>query len=189
MGSSCFPSIAIIFLHMLERSLVSTFLNFRDFVNDHDESGAKVCNLQLVLVERKVTGGPLVLVNLTNFADKEACDAWFTADVFDFHLSRGDHHHPGLLKKLYICGDHGPDPSHLEGSQMATKNRPRQPKAGQSMRNASFKSNSRAIEFEADLHVDLTVSCSYYFSPHARKIFGKNFHGFYVMSSFSSISG
>ena len=34
-----------------------------------------------------------------------------------------------------------PDPSRLEGSQMATKNRPRQPKAGpgQSMRNASSK--------------------------------------------------
>ena len=86
-------------------------LIYRDFVNDHDESGAKVCNLQLVLVERKVTDGPLVLVNLANFADKEACDAWFTADVFDFHLSRGDNHHPGLfdhLNKLYICGDHGP---------------------------------------------------------------------------------
>jgi hypothetical protein len=32
-----------------------------------------------------------------------------------------------------------PDPSRLEGFQMATKNRPRQPKAGQSMRNASSK--------------------------------------------------
>ncbi len=29
MGSSCFPSIAIIFLHMLERSLVSSFLHSR----------------------------------------------------------------------------------------------------------------------------------------------------------------
>jgi len=33
----------------------------------------------------------------------------------------------------------GHDPSRLEGSQMATKNRPRQPKAGQSMRNSSSK--------------------------------------------------
>ena len=30
---------------------------YRDFVNDHDESGAKICNLQLVLVERKVLAG------------------------------------------------------------------------------------------------------------------------------------
>ena len=84
---------------------------YRDFVNDHHETGAKVCNLQLVLVERKVLGGPLVLTNLENFADTEACDAWFTADVFQFHLSPGAEHHPGLLDHLhtlYICGDHGP---------------------------------------------------------------------------------
>jgi hypothetical protein len=48
---------------------------YRDYVNDHDENGAKVCNLQLVLVERKVPGGPVVLTNIENFADKEACDA------------------------------------------------------------------------------------------------------------------
>jgi hypothetical protein len=84
---------------------------YRDFVNDHDETGAKVCNLQLVLVERKVLGGPLVLTNIENFADKESCDAWFTADVFDFHLAPGDEHHSGLLDhltKLYVVGDHGP---------------------------------------------------------------------------------
>ncbi len=33
-------------------------------VNDLDKTGAKVCNLQLVLVERKVLGGPLVLTNV-----------------------------------------------------------------------------------------------------------------------------
>jgi hypothetical protein len=52
-----------------------------------------------------------VLVSLANFADKEACDAWFTADVFDFHLSHGDHDHQGLfdhLNMLYMCGDYGP---------------------------------------------------------------------------------
>ncbi len=84
---------------------------YRDFVNDHDETGAKVCNLQLVLVERKVLGGPLVLTNVANFADKESCDAWFTADVFDFHLAPGYEHHSGLLDhltKLYVVGDHGP---------------------------------------------------------------------------------
>ena len=68
---------------------------YRDFVNDHDESGAKVCNLQLVLVERKVLGGPLVLTNVANFADKEPCDVWFTADVFDFHLARVTSTTPG----------------------------------------------------------------------------------------------
>ena len=54
-----------------------------------------MCNLQLVLAERKVLGGPLVLTNIANFADKESCDAWFTADVFDFHLAPGDEHHSG----------------------------------------------------------------------------------------------
>ena len=64
-----------------------------------------------MLVERKVSGGPLVLTNGANFADKESCGAWFTADVFDFHLAPGDEHHPGLLDhptKLYVVGDHGP---------------------------------------------------------------------------------
>jgi hypothetical protein len=84
---------------------------YRDFVSDHDESGAKVSDLQLVLVERKVLGGPLVLTNVGNFVDKESCDASFTADVFDFHLAPGDEHHSGLLDhltKLYFVGDHGP---------------------------------------------------------------------------------
>ena len=84
---------------------------YRDYVNDHDETGAKICNLQFVLVERKVKDGPLVLTNISNLAEKEACDAYFTADVFDFHLSKGDEHHPGLfdhIHTLYIVGDHGP---------------------------------------------------------------------------------
>jgi len=99
-------------VQQLEANLVpGEGLLYRDFVNDHDESGAKVCNLMLVLAERKVLGGPLVLTNIENFADKESCDAWFTADVFDFHLAPGDDHHSGLLdhlNKLYIVGDHGP---------------------------------------------------------------------------------
>jgi hypothetical protein len=64
-----------------------------------------------VLVEWKVLGGPRVLTNIESFADKESCDAWFTADVFDFHLAPGDEHHSGLLdhlNKLYVVGDHGP---------------------------------------------------------------------------------
>jgi len=84
---------------------------YRDYVNDHDGTGGKICNLQLVLVERKVVGGPLALTNIENFADAEACDSLITADIFDFHLGKKDHHHPGLLDHLdtiYLCGDHGP---------------------------------------------------------------------------------
>ena len=53
----------------------------------------------------------MVLTNIENFADKKACDAWFTADVFDFHLAPCGEHHCGLfdhLTKLYVVGDHGP---------------------------------------------------------------------------------
>ena len=62
-------------------------------------------------MQRLVKDGPLVVMNISNLADKEACDAYFTADVFDFHLTKGDEHHPGLfddIHTLYLVGDHGP---------------------------------------------------------------------------------
>ena len=83
---------------------------YRDYVNDHDETGAKVCNLQLVVVYRSVENGPLLVKNIANLADKEACDTYFTADVFDLHMATADENHPGLLDEFHTCyvvWDHG----------------------------------------------------------------------------------
>ena len=83
---------------------------YRDYVNDHDETGAKVCNLQLVVVYRNVENGPLLVKNIANLADKEACDTYFTADDFDLHMATADENHPGLLDEFhtfYVVGDHG----------------------------------------------------------------------------------
>ena len=84
---------------------------YRDYVNDHDEAGNKVCNLVLVLRHRLKQGEELVTTNIHNFGDKESCDAYWTADIFDFHFAPGDAHHSGLfddITKITIVGDHGP---------------------------------------------------------------------------------
>jgi hypothetical protein len=84
---------------------------YRDFVNDHDERGKKVCNLVLVIRQRLQVGQELSTINIHNFGDAESCDAFWTADVFDFHLAPGGEHHSGLfddITKLTIAGDHGP---------------------------------------------------------------------------------
>ena len=84
---------------------------YRDYVNDHDEAGDKVCNLVLVLRQRLKEGEELVTTNIHNFGDEESCDKYWTADIFDFHFARGDAHHSGLLDgitKVTIVGDHGP---------------------------------------------------------------------------------
>ena len=84
---------------------------YRDYVNDHDEFGNKVCNLCLVLRTPVGPGEPPSTINIHNFANNESCDAYWTADVFDFHLAPGDDHHSGLLDSvhtLFIVGDHGP---------------------------------------------------------------------------------
>ena len=47
---------------------------------------------------------------IANLADKEACDTYFTADVFDLHMATADGNHPGLLDEFHTCyvvGDHG----------------------------------------------------------------------------------
>ena len=84
---------------------------YRDFVNDHDEMGSKVCNLVLVKRQRLEPGGEMRSLNIHNFGDAESCDSYWTADVFDFHLDKGDAHHSGMfddVQNITIVGDHGP---------------------------------------------------------------------------------
>jgi len=86
-------------------------LVFRDFVNQHNELGKKVNNLVLVILYREVENGELLVYNISNiceFANGGSCDAYFVADVFDFHLRRDG---SGLFKQFHtisISGDHGP---------------------------------------------------------------------------------
>jgi hypothetical protein len=84
---------------------------YRDFVNDHDERGVKICNLVWVLRQRVTPGGKLTTTNIHNMATKDSCDSFFTVDVADFHLSKGDAHHSGLfdcITDLTVVSDHGP---------------------------------------------------------------------------------
>ena len=102
----------------IEKALkVGECVLYRDFVNDHDESGAKICNLVFVLRQRVEADGPLITTNIHNIADAESCDAFFNADCCDFHFQKGDSTHSGLfdnITRITIVGDHGPHFSALE---------------------------------------------------------------------------
>jgi hypothetical protein len=62
-------------VHAREANLtVGECLVYRDFVNQHNENG--------VMRYRTTNKGSLQTRVLNHFADAEACDAWFTADVW-----------------------------------------------------------------------------------------------------------
>ena len=73
-------------------------------------------NLQLVLLWREREGEPLRRLSVANVCtdrDSYSCDAYYVANVFQFHCGKRDAHHSGLLSsqkfsRIYICGDHGP---------------------------------------------------------------------------------
>lgn len=85
----------------------------RDFVNHHDSSGKHVKCLIWVVQWRDNVGEPLKLLKLRHYCsdgDSMSTDSYYTADVMDFHFSKGDKHHPGLFDKfnrVYFVGDHG----------------------------------------------------------------------------------
>ena len=89
-------------------------LVYRDFVNHHNANGGKVVNLVLCLLWREEDDGPLHVLNIHNFCtdkDTQSADAFFVADVFDFHLQRQSDTHPGTFDrftKIYPACDHGP---------------------------------------------------------------------------------
>ena len=83
---------------------------YRDFVNDHCEAGAKVCNMVLVIIDRPVEGGAsekgtCIILRRSNHATH------FLTWMLEFHLHPADDHHSGLLAGygvIYLFGDHGP---------------------------------------------------------------------------------
>jgi hypothetical protein len=85
----------------------------RDFVNQYMWDGAKMSNLVLVARWREVVGGPLLTMkfnNLCTHQDSRKTDAYFVADVFDFHFSssRPESNFFESFKRVYVVGDHGP---------------------------------------------------------------------------------
>ena len=100
-------------LEVQERLTPGECLIYRDFVNQHNERGKKINNLVIVILFREFEGGPLIVHNISNICEYDnqgSCDAYFVADVFDFHLT-SQAYGSGLFKKFHtiiISGDHGP---------------------------------------------------------------------------------
>jgi hypothetical protein len=93
---------------------------YRDFVNmympESDGTTNQLKNLQLVILWREKDGEPLRSKKVSNLCSDDAtqsCDAYYLADVMDFHCRPEDEHHTGYLAsdkfdKIYLVGDHGP---------------------------------------------------------------------------------
>jgi len=86
---------------------------FRDFVNLYNEQGGHVKNLVLVLITRG-EDGELLVRKINNFcSDKETsgCDAFYMADVLEFHLKSKADGGSGMFDDITFItqsGDHGP---------------------------------------------------------------------------------
>ena len=85
---------------------------YRDFVNCYNEKGEKVKNLIFTKITRG-ENGELVVQKINNFCtDKNAgCNAFFVADVMDFHLTSKSDGGSGFfddIKEIVQSGDHGP---------------------------------------------------------------------------------
>ena len=104
-----------------ENLKVGECMVFRDFVSQYlfgsEFLGNKMNNLQLVMIWRDVEHGPLQSFKVANFCGDPktmAHDAYFTAEVFNFHLSTnpdGAADFSNLFARfhtLFLVGDHGP---------------------------------------------------------------------------------
>mgnify|MGYP000494414702 CR=1 FL=1 len=82
--------------------------------------GGKVANLSLTLLWREAEDGPLHCMAVNHFCTDNktlSTDAYFTADVFDFHLKPNSAKNPGAFDSfhtIYLSGDHGPHFSCLQ---------------------------------------------------------------------------
>jgi hypothetical protein len=101
------------FLKQLERLLpVGHCIVYRDFVNMYAQTAGKdgnqLKNLVLVMLWRDKPGQELNVRKLSNLCSDSAsqsCDAYYVADVFDFHMRPKDEFHSGILsgfKKIYL---------------------------------------------------------------------------------------
>jgi hypothetical protein len=93
---------------------------YRDFVNmympESDGTTNQLKNLQLVILWREKDGEPLRSKKVSNLCldfATQSCDAYYLADVLDFHCRPKDEDHTGYLAadkfdKIYLVGDHGP---------------------------------------------------------------------------------
>jgi hypothetical protein len=110
------------YIHSIEDNLkIGECVVYRDFVSQYlfgaDFLGDKMNNLQLVLVWRDTESNCLTSFKVANFCGDKATmnhDAYFTADVFDFHLGCGDEKTSNDFSRLfqtfdtiYMVGDHG----------------------------------------------------------------------------------
>lgn len=83
----------------------------REF-EDRLRNKQKIVNLVLCVLWREADTGPLHVLNIHNFcSDKEtqSADAYFVADVMDFHLQKNSDSHPGTFDafhKIFLAGDH-----------------------------------------------------------------------------------
>ena len=113
------------YIHGVEDGLkVGECVVYRDYVAQYlfgaEFLGNKINNLQLVLVWRDASSNMLTTFKVSNFcSDKRsmAHDAWFTADVFQFHMgtassdSEANKNFSNLFSEfhtIYLVGDHGP---------------------------------------------------------------------------------
>jgi hypothetical protein len=99
----------------LEESLVfgdRRCVLYRDFVNMYNDRGTKIKNLVLVKITR-AEDGSLLVVKLHGFcSDKQVgCDAYYVADVMDFHMksvAEGGSGQFDDVDEIFQSGDHGP---------------------------------------------------------------------------------
>jgi hypothetical protein len=112
------------YVHDIEDNLeLGVCLVYRDFVSQYlfgaELLGNKMNNLQLVLVWRDPETACVTSFKVANFcSDKDtmAHDAWFTADVFNFHMGTAENEEEansfsGLFASfhtIFLVGDHGP---------------------------------------------------------------------------------
>ena len=86
----------------------------RDYVNHHDHSGKHVKCLHWVLMWRNEGSTRLEHLKLRHYCSEKnsmMTDAYYTADVMDFHFKPKGPKNPGLFdqfEKVYFVGDHGP---------------------------------------------------------------------------------
>ena len=89
---------------------------YRDFVACYNSQGHKLQNLVLVLLYRTNIGRPLQSFQLNHYCDNkdsQSNDAYYVADVFEFHLKEAGQGGSGIFKellgirKIWLVGDHG----------------------------------------------------------------------------------
>ena len=86
---------------------------YRDFVNQYNELGGHVKNLIFVKITRG-EDGELVVHKINNFCsdkDSAGCDAFYMADVMDFHFKTKEAGGSGMfdgITSITLGGDHGP---------------------------------------------------------------------------------